>query len=70
MRLIIVKTRRAPRAGFPLTFPLPESTLPQPSRGRISQVLTISVDRLGRKLGSLPEEHLVQILDGLLELIG
>lgn len=63
-------TSQAPRAGFPLTFPLPGGQLPKPSWIKISQVRTISVERLGKRLGAMDPEDLNRVVDGLLELIG
>jgi mRNA interferase MazF len=63
-------TSQPQRARFPLTFDLPEGTLPKPSWVKISQVRTISVDRLGKRIGSVSLEDLNQIVDGLIELIG
>ncbi|MCL5746535.1 MAG: type II toxin-antitoxin system PemK/MazF family toxin [Acidobacteria bacterium] len=62
-------TSQPQRAGFPLTFALPEATLPSPSWVKISQIRTISVDRLGKRLAAVSPENLDQILDGLQELI-
>jgi mRNA interferase MazF len=63
-------TSQPQRAGFPLTFMLPDDMLPQPSWVKISQIRTISVDRLGKKIGTIDAEELSRIVDGLLELIG
>jgi mRNA interferase MazF len=63
-------TSQPQRARFPLTFDLPEGTLPKPSWVKISQVRTISVDRLGKRIRSVSLEDLNQIVDGLIELIG
>jgi mRNA interferase MazF len=63
-------TSQPQRAGFPLTFDLPKGTLPKPSWVKISQVRTISVDRLGKRIGSVSPEDLNQIVNGLVELIG
>jgi mRNA interferase MazF len=57
-------------AGFPLTLALPQEALPKPSWIKISQIRTISVDRLGKRIATLDPETLVQAVDGLLELIG
>jgi mRNA interferase MazF len=62
-------TSQEQRAAFPLTFPLPPEKLTKPSWVKISQVRTISVERLGRRMGSLAEEDMSQIVDGLIELI-
>lgn len=63
-------TSQPQKAGFPLTFALPDGTLPRPSWIKISQIRTISVERLGKRIGSLEREDLDRVLDGLLELIG
>ena len=63
-------TSQAQRAGFPLTMALPEGMLPKPSWVKISQIRTISIDRLGKRIGALDPEMLGQLVDGLLELIG
>ena len=63
-------TSQPQKAGFPLTMALPAEMLPKPSWVKISQIRTISIDRLGRKIASLAPEMLDQLIDGLLELIG
>jgi mRNA interferase MazF len=63
-------TSQPQNARFPLTFDLPEGTLTKPSWVKISQVRTISVDRLGKRIGSVSLEDLNQIVNGLIELIG
>ena len=63
-------TSQPQRAGFPLTLAIPPEILPKPSWVKISQIRTISVDRLGRKVGGLSTETLGQAVEGLLELIG
>jgi mRNA interferase MazF len=62
-------TSQPQRAGFPLTFSLPEDQLSKPSWVKISQVRTISVERLGKRMGALEKVDLDRILDGLVELI-
>ena len=63
-------TSQHQKAGFPLTLALPQSHLPKPSWVKISQIRTISVDRLGKRLGSVSAEDVNQVVNGLLELIG
>ena len=53
-----------------MTFSLPEKKLAKASWVKISQVRTISVERLGKRMGCLEKEDLDRILDGLVELIG
>lgn len=63
-------TSRPQKAGFPLTYPLPAVILPKPSSVKISQVRTLSTERLGKKLGRLPEGDVNRIIEGLLDIIG
>ena len=58
-----------PRAGYPLTLEITTSKLPKRSWVRISQVRTLSVERLGRKLGRIAPEELDRIVEGLNEII-
>jgi mRNA interferase MazF len=62
-------TSQPQRAGFPLTFPLAPEMLPKPSWVKISQVRTISIDRLGERIAVVGVDVLNQLVDGLLELI-
>ena len=63
-------TSQAQKAGFPLSMALPADMMPKPSWVKISQVRTISTDRLGKKIAALGPEMVAQLVDGLLELIG
>jgi mRNA interferase MazF len=63
-------TSQAQKAGFPLTMALPPDRMPKPSWVKISQIRTISIDRLGKRIVALGPEMLDQLVDGLLELIG
>lgn len=62
-------TSQEPRAGFPLTFELTQSGLPKRSWVKISQIRTLSVDRLDRKVGCVTSKELNQIIQGLNQLI-
>jgi mRNA interferase MazF len=63
-------TSQPQKAGFPLTLALPAEMLPKPSWVKISQIRTISIDRLGKKIVVLGPQMLDQSIDGLLELTG
>lgn len=62
-------TGQEPRAGFPLTLELTGMKLPKRSWVKISQIRTLSVRRLGKKLGSVSVESLEQVIEGLNEII-
>ena len=63
-------TSQPPTAGFPLTLELTKVRLPKPSWVKITQIRTLSTQRLGEKIGQVPEEVLDQIIEGLNEVIG
>lgn len=63
-------TSHPQRAGFPLAIRLESVRLPKPSWVKISQVRTLSTERLGRRLGAVSPEELAQVTDGLFELVG
>ena len=63
-------TSQEPHAAFPLTLELAASKLPKRSWVKISQIRTLSVKRLGKKLGRASPEELEQVLDGLNEIVG
>ena len=62
-------TSQPQAAGFPLTLALPPDCLPRPSWVKISQIRTISIDRIGQRAGEVGPEDVAQIVGGLLELI-
>ena len=60
-------TSQEPRAGFPLTLELDKTKLPKRSWVKISQIRTLSVKRLGKKIGSASIEEVDQVIEGLNE---
>jgi mRNA interferase MazF len=63
-------TSQEPRAGFPLTLESHAEGLHKRSWIRISQIRTLSVDRIGSRLARASEEELARVLDGLNEILG
>jgi mRNA interferase MazF len=63
-------TSQQPRAGFPLTLELTGTKLPKRSWVKISQVRTLSVDRLGKKIDRASPEQMEQLIEGLNEILG
>ncbi len=63
-------TRQPQRAGFPLTLELDAKGLPKRSWVKISRIRTLSVERIGRRLGRAMPEALGQVIEGLNEIIG
>ena len=63
-------TSQPQRAGFPLTLELKTGKLPKRSWVKISQIRTLSVERIGKKIGSARSEELERVVEGLNEIIG
>jgi mRNA interferase MazF len=68
--IAVALTSHEPRAGFPLTLQSNAAGLPKRSWIKISQIRTLAVERIGRRLGVAPAEELARVLDGINEIIG
>lgn len=62
-------TSQPQRAGFPLTLELKSLQLKKRTWVKISQVRTLSTQRLDRKLGRVTPEELDRLVEGLNEVI-
>src|SRR5437588_6043865 len=67
--IAVAISSQEPRAGFPLTLEIRSAKLPKRSWAKISQVRTLSVERLDKKLGRLSPEELERIIEALNETI-
>jgi len=68
--IAVAITSQPQKASFPLTLELEACHLPKKSWVKISQIRTLSIKRLRKKIGSANPEHLDLILEGLNEIIG
>lgn len=68
--IAVALTSQPPRAAFPLTLELVGRGLPKPSWVKMSQIRTLSVERIGKRLGTVSAEELDQVVEGLNEIIG
>lgn len=68
--MALALTSKPPRAGYPLTYELKSAKLPKDSWVKISQIRTLSTERLGKKLGHVSDEEMETIIEGLVELVG
>lgn len=68
--IAIAVTSQQPRAEFPLSLEIMSVRLPKRSWAKISQIRTLSIERLGKKLGRLSPEELQRIVEGLNEILG
>ena len=62
-------TSQAQWAGFPLTFELANEIQSKKALVKISQIRTLSIERIGKRIGQVSEEELAEIVEGLNEII-
>jgi mRNA interferase MazF len=67
--IALALTSQQQRARFPLTFELDDEQLPKKSWIKISQIRTLSVERLGNKITNIAPEIVDHIVEGLNEII-
>ncbi|MGK2908170.1 MAG: type II toxin-antitoxin system PemK/MazF family toxin [Desulfuromonadales bacterium] len=63
-------TSQPQRAGFPLTLEINSIKLPKRSWVKISQIRTLSTERIGRKIGFISPEELSDVIAGFNEITG
>ena len=63
-------TSQPQRAGFPLTLELESKGLPKRSWVKISQIRTLAVERIDKRIGRASPEEIAQVVEGLNEIIG
>ena len=63
-------TSQPQKAGFPLTLELANPDLPKKSWVKVSQIRTLSVERLGKEITEVSTEEIALIIEGLNEIIG
>ena len=63
-------TSKPQRAGFPLTLELNSGKSPKHSWVKISQIRTLSVERIGELIDRLPPEEMGKLIDGLEDIVG
>jgi len=68
--IAVALTSQEPRAGFPLTLESRAAGLPKRSWIKISQIRTLAVERIGRRIAVAPAEEVAKVLDGLNEILG
>jgi len=68
--IAVAVTSQPQRAGFPLTFELNSSGLPKRSWVKMSQIRTLAVERIGKRIATATPEALAQVVEGLSEIIG
>jgi mRNA interferase MazF len=67
--IAVAITSQPQKAGFPLTLELKSLNLPKKSWLKISQIRTLSVERIGKVICKATLEELNQAIEGLNEII-
>jgi mRNA interferase MazF len=67
--IVMAITSQPQKSGFPLTLQLKTGNLPKQSWVKISQIRTMSVERIGKVIGKTSREELEHVIEGLNEII-
>ena len=62
-------TSQPQRAGFPLTFELKGEIQSKKAWIKISQIRTLSTERIGKRFGQASAEELAEIIEGLNDIV-
>lgn len=68
--IAVAITSQPQKAGFPLTLELESEELPKRYWVKISQIRTLSAQRIGRRAGEGSPEQVTRVVEGLNEIIG
>ncbi|MGA2492934.1 MAG: type II toxin-antitoxin system PemK/MazF family toxin [Roseiarcus sp.] len=68
--IAVALTSQPQKAGFPLTLELAEGRLGKPSWVKISQIRTLSVERIGKRLARIAPPEVAKVIEGLNEILG
>jgi mRNA interferase MazF len=68
--IAVALTSQTPTAGFPLTWPVPVGALEKAAWVKISQIRTLSTERIGKRLARLRPEDVDKVMAGLKEILG
>jgi mRNA interferase MazF len=68
--IAVAVTSQPQRAAFPLTLNIGLAELKKPAWVKISQIRTLSVERIGRRLARLGPGEVAKVIEGLNEILG
>ena len=68
--IAVAMTSQEPRAGFPLALESRGAGLTKRSWIKISQVRTLSTDRIGKRIARASDEEVAKVVEGLNEILG
>jgi mRNA interferase MazF len=68
--IAVALTSQPQQAGYPLTLELKIAKLRKPTWAKISQIRTLSVERIGKRLARIPSRDVTKVIEGLNEILG
>jgi mRNA interferase MazF len=68
--IAVAMTSQEPRSGFPLALESHAEGLTKRSWIKISQVRTLSTDRIGKRIARSSDEEVAKVVEGLIEILG
>ena len=68
--IAVALTSQPQKAGFPLTLELERARLGKPAWVKISQIRTLSAERIGKRLARIPPLEVAKVIEGLNEILG
>ena len=68
--IAVAMTSQEPRAGFPLTLESRATGLTKRSWVKVSQIRTLSTDRIGKRIARAGDDEIAKVVEGLNELVG
>lgn len=68
--IAVALTGQSQRAGVPLTLELDSTQLPKRTWVKISQVRTLAIERIGKKIARATPEEIDQVVQGMNEIVG
>jgi mRNA interferase MazF len=67
--IALALTSQEPSVGFPLALEITSAKMPKQSWVKMSQVRTLSTQRLSKRLAKISPEELAEVIEGLNEII-
>jgi len=68
--IAVALTSQPQKGGFPLTLEIKIPELRRPTWAKISQIRTLSVERIGKRLGRFSSSEVTKVIEGLNEILG
>jgi len=68
--IALALTSSEPRAGFPLTMEIEAKGSPKRFWVKISQIRTLSTERIGKRLARASHDDMMRLIEGFHEIVG